>query len=89
MLILINQTVLGMNLFDFNSGGNDAHEFTISKRFWIFPALTVPLTLLTLGSWYLFSRRRYLKREQRWHRAGHDDTELSGVDFEKGDFLKT
>lgn len=77
-----------MNLFDFDSGGNDAHEFTISKKFWIFAALAVPLTLITLGSWYLFSRRRRDKQDERWRRAGEDGTELAGVDFEKVDTVK-
>ncbi|PLB46429.1 hypothetical protein P170DRAFT_438224 [Aspergillus steynii IBT 23096] len=50
-------TLLGMNLFDFD-GGNDGGEFTISRQFWIFVIVAVPLTLLTLASWYLITQRR-------------------------------
>lgn len=47
-----------MNLFSF-----DGPKFTVSKEFWIFVVLAVPLTLLTLGSWYMFTRRRLLRRK--------------------------
>lgn len=46
-----------MNLVDFD-GGRDGGTFTISKQFWIFVVLAVPLTLLTLASWYLITQRR-------------------------------
>ncbi|GFF98939.1 isoform 2 of receptor-interacting serine/threonine-protein kinase 4 [Aspergillus udagawae] len=52
---------LGMNLFSYGSAGN----FQISHRFWIFVALAVPLTILTVGSWYCFSRRRQHQKDIR------------------------
>ena len=56
-LLIRLQTLLGMNLFDFD-GGNDGGEFTVSRQFWIFVIVAVPLTLLTLASWYLITQRR-------------------------------
>lgn len=56
------QTVLGMNLFSFHDGDGN-QNFTISKQFWIFVVLAVPLTLLTVGSWFIFTRRRVLRRK--------------------------
>ncbi|KAK1149743.1 hypothetical protein N8T08_005297 [Aspergillus melleus] len=50
-------TLLGMNLFDFD-GGDDGGGFTISRQFWIFVIAAVPLTLLTLASWYFITQRR-------------------------------
>ncbi|KAL2844546.1 hypothetical protein BJY01DRAFT_263842 [Aspergillus pseudoustus] len=53
-------TLLGMNLFDFGDEGN----LEISHHFWIFIVLAVPLTVLTVGSWYWLKRRRQKQREQ-------------------------
>ncbi|KAI9040380.1 uncharacterized protein KD926_008337 [Aspergillus affinis] len=50
-------TLLGMNLFDFD-GEKDGGGFTISRQFWIFVVAAVPLTFLTLASWYLITQRR-------------------------------
>jgi hypothetical protein len=51
-----------MNLFSFDDP-EGAPNFTISKEFWIFVVLAVPLTLLTLASWYIFTRRRMQRRK--------------------------
>ncbi|KAI9927065.1 hypothetical protein MW887_003447 [Aspergillus wentii] len=59
-------TVLGMNLFDFDSGDDNPNPiFTISRQFWIFVVIAVPLTLLTLGSWYYITRRSLKLRQER------------------------
>ncbi|KAL4904903.1 hypothetical protein BDW74DRAFT_23535 [Aspergillus multicolor] len=55
-------TFLGMNLFDFN--GPDGGDFATAKKFWIFFAATVPLTCLTVGFWYILTRRRERARKQ-------------------------
>ncbi|OJJ06554.1 hypothetical protein ASPVEDRAFT_56153 [Aspergillus versicolor CBS 583.65] len=47
-------TLLGMNLFDYSKTGS----FEISPQFWIFVVIAVPLTAVTVGSWYWFSRRK-------------------------------
>jgi len=51
---------LGMNPFSFQTA--DSPRFTISNQFWTFVILSVPLTVLTLTSWHIFSRRRTKQR---------------------------
>jgi len=61
-------SILGMNLFAFQSA--DSSDFQISKQFWIFIVLTVPLTLITVGSWVVLARKRRKQRmEEREEQA--------------------
>jgi len=48
-------SILGMNLFTFETSQDSG--FRISPQFWIFIALAVPLTLLTVGSWFVIMWR--------------------------------
>lgn len=57
-----------MNLFDFD--GECQGGFTISKQFWIFVVLAVPLTLLILASWYVIARRTRKARERKTEEEG-------------------
>ena len=50
------QSFLGMNLFTFQT--SDGSGFQISKQFWVFFLITVPLTLITVGSWAIMARKR-------------------------------
>lgn len=66
-------SLLGMNLFAFQ--GPNGSGFQISSQFWIFVALAVPLTVLTVGSWFYIAYKRQrnnaLKkrsRQQNWSR---------------------
>lgn len=52
-----------MNLFEF--GDSNEKGFTISKQFWIFVVTAVPLTMLTLGSWYIITKRQVRLRQRR------------------------
>ncbi|OOF94503.1 hypothetical protein ASPCADRAFT_397324 [Aspergillus carbonarius ITEM 5010] len=52
-------TILGMNLFDFAS-----EKLSISRQFWIFIVLAVPLTLLTLAMWYFVTQRQLRNRQK-------------------------
>ncbi|RAK80840.1 uncharacterized protein BO72DRAFT_492828 [Aspergillus fijiensis CBS 313.89] len=61
-------SILGMNLFDFDGGCQGG--FTISKQFWIFVVLAVPLTLLILASWYVITRRTRKARERKTEEEG-------------------
>ncbi|EPE32292.1 Magnesium transport protein CorA, transmembrane region [Glarea lozoyensis ATCC 20868] len=49
-------SLLGMNLFSYT--GRNGDGFEISNQFWIFIALSVPLTILTVGSWSYISYKR-------------------------------
>ncbi|KAH0559803.1 hypothetical protein GP486_003679 [Trichoglossum hirsutum] len=71
---------LGMNLFVFQkpSGGSG---FAVSRQFWVFIALAVPLTILTFGSWYWFSKRNDKKKTQ-WPGATVAATVTVAVDEE-------
>jgi len=54
------QSLLGTNLFIFQT--DDGSGFQVSPQFWIFIVLSVPLTVLTIGSWFFIIRRRNKKR---------------------------
>ena len=55
-----SQSIFGMNLFTF--GTSQESGFQISPRFWIFEAISVPLTIVTIGAWSLTVRRKNKKR---------------------------
>jgi hypothetical protein len=61
------QSILGTNLVAFSSA--DSSNFQVSKQFWIFIVLTIPLTIITLGSWVVMARkgrkRRMKEREEQ------------------------
>jgi hypothetical protein len=44
-----------MNLFEFKS---EDGSLQASPQFWIFLVTTVPLTMLTVGGWYLYKMRQ-------------------------------
>jgi hypothetical protein len=51
-----------MNLFDF---GEEDGSLQASPQFWIFVVTTVPLTMLTVGAWYLYKTRHSKIRKAR------------------------
>jgi hypothetical protein len=51
-----------MNLFDFHA---EDGSLQASPQFWIFVVATVPLTMLTVGGWYLYTTRHTKKRQAR------------------------
>ncbi|KAE8450330.1 hypothetical protein EG329_006758 [Mollisiaceae sp. DMI_Dod_QoI] len=55
-------SLLGMNLFTFQTSKGSG--FQVSKQFWIFFLLTIPLTVITVGSW-IFAARRRRKQKNR------------------------
>ncbi|CZR51482.1 uncharacterized protein PAC_01358 [Phialocephala subalpina] len=69
-------SLLGMNLFAFQ--GPNGNGFQISSRFWIFVALTVPLTVLTVGSWFYiaYKRKRNKAIKQRSQQKGWPGLEV-------------
>ncbi|CAO2649255.1 Nn.00g066400.m01.CDS01 [Neocucurbitaria sp. VM-36] len=62
---------LGMNLFQFKS---DDGSLQASPQFWIFVVTTVPLTMLTVGAWYLYKTRYNMKR-----RVKYDEERVHGT----------
>ncbi|RHZ45216.1 uncharacterized protein CDV56_102871 [Aspergillus thermomutatus] len=55
-------TFLGMNLFSFGESGSG---FSISKQFWIYVAVAVPLTVLTLSTWWVITQKQKKKKAAR------------------------
>ncbi|PSN61811.1 hypothetical protein BS50DRAFT_578295 [Corynespora cassiicola Philippines] len=55
-------TLLGMNLFEFRG---EREGIKVSSAFWLYIALTVPLTILTVGAYLYFKRRHDRLREKR------------------------
>lgn len=45
-----------MNFFTFQTF--EGSGFQMSRQFWVYIALSIPLTLLTVGSWFVFTRKR-------------------------------
>ncbi|KAI9862934.1 MAG: hypothetical protein M1813_004107 [Trichoglossum hirsutum] len=79
---------LGMNLFTFQnpSGGSG---FAISRQFWVFIVLVVPLTVLTLGLWYWFSKRKSSKKRDLEAATATAIEQLdAGVQMRTGSFIK-
>ncbi|KAL2827123.1 hypothetical protein BJY01DRAFT_262083 [Aspergillus pseudoustus] len=78
-------TFLGMDLFSFrDSAGTD--RFTISKYFWIFVVLCLPLSTATFVSWRVFWNRQKQKRVQgqrQWKGQGQGGSEKE-KDMESG-----
>ena len=58
-LLTAIQTMLGMNLFTFEFA---ASKIKIAKDFWIFLALAVPLTVMTVGCWVYLSFKKKSRR---------------------------
>jgi Mg2+ and Co2+ transporter CorA len=44
--------IFGSNFFNYQPGSSQADGFQMSDQFWIFWAVSVPLTALTFGLWH-------------------------------------
>ncbi|KAF8859385.1 hypothetical protein BDZ45DRAFT_361920 [Acephala macrosclerotiorum] len=55
-------SLLGMNLFSFQT--SQGSGFQISKQFWIFFLITIPLTVITVGSWLVAIKRKDKKKNR-------------------------
>jgi hypothetical protein len=51
-----------MNFFEFQS---DISGLRVSENFWVYVAATIPLTLITLGAWYIFKLKHDIKRKKK------------------------
>ncbi|KAF2708726.1 hypothetical protein K504DRAFT_534314 [Pleomassaria siparia CBS 279.74] len=54
-------TFFGMNFFEYQS---DVGGLQTSQSFWVYIAATIPLTLITVGAWYI-SKMRHDKKRQK------------------------
>jgi hypothetical protein len=53
----VAQTIFGNNFFSFEPGRDAGRSsFAVSRQFWIYWALSVPLTVATLALWFWWSR---------------------------------
>jgi len=66
-----------MNLFSFGNDPNNA-GFAVSAKVWVFFLLTIPLTALTVGIWFVISRRRGKVREEQKRRELEREGEGEG-----------
>jgi hypothetical protein len=51
-----------MNFFEFQS---DMSGLWAGQNLWVYVAASIPLTLITLGAWYIFKLKHDKKRETR------------------------
>ncbi|RFU33233.1 hypothetical protein B7463_g3112, partial [Scytalidium lignicola] len=65
-------SVFSMTFFNFQDGAS-----TVSTQFWIYWAITVPLTMLIVGAWYVYEKKRERKydKEDRDLEQGSEDME--------------
>jgi hypothetical protein len=51
------KTLFGMNFFSFNPSGEVGRSsFTVSRHLWVYWALSVPMTVVTLVVWFWWNR---------------------------------
>lgn len=51
------KTLFGMNFFSFNPNGEGGpSSFIVSRHFWVYWALSVPMTVVTLAVWFWWNR---------------------------------
>jgi hypothetical protein len=56
------QALFSMSFFHFiPSADGGSEQWTVSPKFWMYWVVTIPVTALTVGIWFLF---------QRWHSPG-------------------
>lgn len=49
--------IFGMNLFNYSAGG-----IHVSARWWLYVAITIPMTVLTIGIWWAWTHVSSLMR---------------------------
>lgn len=53
---LIGQTIFGSQFFGLS---NEDSSLTVSKDFWIFWLISMPVTVVVVGAWYAMKWRRF------------------------------
>ena len=52
------QALFSMVFFDTKTTGNGSQSLLVGSQWWLFPAITVPLTILVFAVWVLWQRYR-------------------------------
>jgi hypothetical protein len=47
-----------MNFIIVERLGGHSYQITLTKGLWVFAATAIPLTLFTIGLWYVWDRRK-------------------------------
>ena len=47
-----------MNFILVENLGDHSYQVTLTKGLWVFAAAAIPLTLITVGIWYLWDQRK-------------------------------
>jgi len=66
-------SVFSMTFFNFQNEGSE-----VSSQFWIYWAVTVPVTIMIVGIWYVWEKRRDAKYDKE-----DEDLERGSEDMEK------
>ena len=57
-LFIGSQTIFSMSFFDFSPGGKPQEEaWLVSEKLWIYWAISLPLTIATVASWFTWQRQ--------------------------------
>lgn len=70
-------SLFGMNFFDFAADG-DGQTWAVSEKLWLYWAVTLPLTFLTLGSWWAWDFR-----QKQWKFYGHPRAKKEAIEKPK------
>jgi hypothetical protein len=83
--LMVAQAILSINGF---FGQNSEGSLEMSASFWIYWVLTIPVTLMVLGTWHLLNKRDKVKKRRgeldklekaEQGRQGNEDIELVDV----------
>ena len=73
--------IFGMNFFDYSAG-----SIHVSGRWWLYVAITIPMTILTIGTWwawtYVSSLARFAIRGRKPRRSAEDESGMSLATFD-------
>ena len=54
----MTQALFSMVFFDNKSNGNGSESLLVGSQWWLFPAITIPLTILVFAVWVSWQRYR-------------------------------
>jgi hypothetical protein len=75
--INLGQTLFSTSFFDFSPGSDDTKQPFVSDQIWIYAVITISLTVLVIGSWYIVAHRKH----KHFHGTKH--RQLDPIDLEK------